>query len=99
MKPSVLIVDDEAILCDHLARLFAREGYRATVALSGEDALARLAHQEFPLVLADLRLPEMDGLQLLKEIRTHHPSSAVIVITAHGTNETAVEAKRAGAAD
>jgi DNA-binding NtrC family response regulator len=99
MKPSVLIVDDEAILCDHLARLFAREGYRATVALSGEDALARLAHQEFPLVLADLRLPEMDGLQLLKEIRTHHPSSAVIVMTAHGTIETAVEAMRGGAAD
>jgi DNA-binding NtrC family response regulator len=99
MKEPVLIVDDEEILCDHLARLFSREGYRPTVAFSAEDALARLAEQEFPLVLADLRLPEMDGLQLLREICARHPGTAVIVMTAHGTIETAVEAMRAGAAD
>ena len=96
---SMLIVDDDeafrAALADELERL------RFTVARagSGEEALTRLASAEVDLVLLDLRLPKMSGLETLKAIRERHASVDVIVLTGHGSIDTAIDAIRAGAFD
>jgi DNA-binding NtrC family response regulator len=95
----VLIVEDEDLMRELLTKILARENYRIFDASSGEEALSLLQDQTFDLVLTDLRLKAMNGLQLLSEVRTLDPEMVVIVMTAYASVETAVEAMRKGAYD
>jgi two-component system response regulator AtoC len=95
----VLVVDDEANMVHFLTRLLAHEGYAIDGVGSGADALARLEDGDYDLVLCDLRLPGMDGIEVVKAVREIRPEAAVVVITAYGTIPSAIEAMRAGAYD
>jgi DNA-binding NtrC family response regulator len=97
--PEILLVDDDERLRVAAAKLLAGEGYRVSRAASGEEALARLAEHPVALVLADLRLPDTDGLHLLQRVRELRPEAEVVVITGHGSVPQAVEAMRRGAYD
>ncbi len=99
MTGTVLIVDDEVQLVRHLAHLLKREGYRAIGAYDGAEA-KRAVKSHYPdVVLVDLRLPDTDGTTLMTELLAIHPSAGYIIITAHGTIASAVEATRKGARD
>jgi len=96
---SVLIVDDESEICESLQTLLELEGYRVEIAQSGEDGLVRIAGKPYDLVLLDLALPGKNGMEVLADIRERDPELAVIMITAYGTVENAVNAMQAGAAN
>jgi len=95
----LLIVDDEASLRDFLTIVFEEEGCRVETAATVADARAVLQKREPDLVLCDLMLPDGSGLDLLREIKSQNPSIAVVMITAHTSTKSAVEALKAGAHD
>ncbi|HXG19297.1 MAG TPA: sigma-54 dependent transcriptional regulator [Methylomirabilota bacterium] len=99
MKSTLLIVDDERSIRVGLKGLLTKEGYEVNVAENGEEALKLLEGQAFALVLTDLRMPGIDGLSLLKKIKEKHPDTAVMMMTAYGSEKIAVEAMKAGAHD
>jgi len=99
MPPSVLIIDDEEPIAWALRRAFEREKYRVAVAATAEDGLAKARQNPPDVVFLDVRLPGMDGLTALRELKKSAPDSAVIVITAHGNLNTAVKAVEGGAFD
>jgi DNA-binding NtrC family response regulator len=99
MKRRILIVEDDEIFLRPLQRTLEVAGYDVIVTPSGEEALDALKGDDVDLVLTDKRLPGMDGVDLVRRIRADHPDLAVIVMTAYGTIESAVEAVRLGAAD
>ena len=95
----VLVVDDEPELCRALDKLLTRNGYRVLTAGDGEEALRRLRQEPVQLVLTDLVMPRMGGLDLLKAGKVLSPSTEFVVITGHGTIEAAVDAMKLGAYD
>ncbi|TNF50379.1 MAG: sigma-54-dependent Fis family transcriptional regulator [Deltaproteobacteria bacterium] len=95
----ILIVDDEDGMRRLLSRVLTREGYETSTVGSGAEALRLVASERFDLVVTDIKMPEMDGLQLLAELKEYEPSLPIIVITAYGTIENAVQALRSGAYD
>ena len=98
-RPSVLLVDDdEALLCFADFAL-AQDGFETVPVRSAEDALGQIERRSFDLVVTDLRMPGMSGLELLAELRRSHPGIAVIIATAFGSIDSAVEAMRSGASD
>jgi DNA-binding NtrC family response regulator len=96
-KHRILIADDEAYIVEALAVLL--EEYELATAGNGQEALQKLIDQSFAVVLADLKMPKMDGLELLAEIKRQNILSEVIIITGKGTISTAVEAMKNGAYD
>ena len=96
---SVLIVDDEAGIRSFLCEALAAVDHDVDEAEDGQVALAKLARRAFHVVLTDLRMPHVDGLQLLERVRAEHPEVEVIMLTAHGSVGTAVEAMKRGAFD
>ncbi len=98
-KSRVLIVDDEPVVCDLLHEELSERGYLCTAVLSGKDALAKLATQNFEVVLLDIRLPGMSGMEVLREIWLNYPDTATIMITAVNDVDTAVLAMKWGATD
>src|SRR5437762_1027991 len=99
MADRVLVVDDEQSLRKILAATLQREGYEVEVASDGEEALAALDRDGADVVVTDLVMPKMDGLSLLRKVVVSHPDVPVIVVTAHGRVDSAVEAMKAGAFD
>ncbi len=99
MRGRLLIVDDEHGIVVALKGLFTKEGYEVETADSGEQALEKFKAGFFDVVITDLSMKGMDGLQLLKRIHEHEPATAVLMITAYGTQRIAVEAMKAGAED
>lgn len=95
----ILLVDDDPAVGAVLGALLSQAGMRSQVVRSGLEALATLDRQPFDAVLADVRMPGMDGLALLRRIVSQQPDLPVVLLTAHGTVPLAVEAIRAGAAD
>ncbi len=95
----VLVVDDDASVCWALEQAVKAEGYAATVAADAAAARRALARSRPDVVITDVRMPGESGLDLLRHLREAHPELPVIVMTAYGTMETAVEAVRAGAFD
>ena len=96
----ILVVDDEALIRDMIKRgLSQMGGFSVEVAQSGPEAIEKMEKDVFDLVLTDLKMPEMDGLELLKTIKGTRPDIMVIMMTAHGSIETAVEAMKIGADD
>jgi Nif-specific regulatory protein len=98
-KFQVLIVDDEQIQREMLEGFLTKEGYGAGTAGDGAGALDRFKRASFDLVLTDFRMPGMDGIQLLKELKRLNPEAVVVLLTAFGTVETAVRAMKEGAYD
>ena len=95
----ILIVDDESSLRDFLTIVFEEDGWHVETAASLGDARAALQRQEPDLVLCDLMLPDGSGLDLLRDIKAQNPSVAVVMITAHTSTKSAVDALKAGAFD
>jgi DNA-binding response OmpR family regulator len=95
----ILVVDDESSIRFSLEALLTRDGFEVITAESGEAALDQMAAETFDLALVDLRLPGIDGLEVLRTFRSRQPETVVIVLTAHASLETAVEALRHGAHD
>src|SRR6266545_1271465 len=96
---SILLVDDDSAFRQVMAGELRRLGYEVATAGSGEEAVARVEAHEPEIVLLDLRLPGMDGLATLKAIRARSPSTEVIMLTGHGSIDTAIESIRVGAFD
>jgi DNA-binding NtrC family response regulator len=99
MKRRVLIVEDDQIFLRPLQRTLEVEGYEVLVVASGEEAIDALKRDDVDLVLTDKRLPGVDGVDLVRRLKAEHPDQAVVVMTAYGTIESAVEAMRLGASD
>ncbi|WP_221249222.1 HD domain-containing phosphohydrolase [Desulfuromonas versatilis] len=95
----ILVVDDNETVCLLLSELLGDEGYQVTTVTCGGEALEAFCREPFPLVLLDLVLPDMSGTRVLEEIKRSHPQTDAVLITSHGSMETAVEALRLGAAD
>jgi len=98
-KPTILIIDDDQIVADSLAAFFTQEGCDARVVYDPTTAIAELKSTDYQVVLTDLNLPSMTGIELLRHIKANHPSTAVILLTGYAAIETAVEALRTGAVD
>ncbi|MCK6589238.1 MAG: sigma-54 dependent transcriptional regulator, partial [Polyangiaceae bacterium] len=98
-KKQILVVDDEANLRKVLSAQLARDGYEVHTAEDGEAALAFLKEHHIDMVITDLRMPKVDGMDLLRAALRDDPSRPVVMITAHGTVDNAVEALKTGAFD
>jgi two-component system response regulator AtoC len=93
----VLLVDDEPGILDFMREVLEREGLGVSAAPDGEQALALLERETFHLMITDLKMPNLDGMSLLRRVRSEQPDLEVIVLTAHATVETAIEAMKLGA--
>jgi len=99
MENRILIVDDEEEICSVLARRLSREGYICVTATSGKEALDHLNKKNFSLIITDIKMPEMDGIEFLKDVRAADPEIMAIMITAFPEVERVIEAIRLGACD
>ncbi len=99
MFPSLLIVDDEPSILQSLSGLLSDEGFAVTTAVNGYEALKIIEAESPDLVLLDIWMPGIDGIETLKEIKKENPNIQVVIITGHGTIETAVRATKLGAYD
>jgi DNA-binding NtrC family response regulator len=99
MTNTVLVIDDEEILAKNIAKYLMRQGYEAHIANSGEEGLKAFETFRHDLVLLDYKLSGMNGLEVLEKIRSRDANAKVILITAHGNTEIAVQAMKAGATD
>ncbi|MFC1646599.1 sigma-54-dependent transcriptional regulator [Candidatus Omnitrophota bacterium] len=95
----ILIVDDEPLIRRSLSELLTMEGYSVSSASNGREALGLLKTYTADIVISDMKMPEMDGLQLLKEVKKNYPNIQVIMITGYGSIESAVEAMKEEAYD
>mgnify|MGYP005854853255 FL=1 len=98
-RGTILIAEDEAAVRESLAEVLREEGYDVVAVTDGTAAIAALEQRDFDLVLSDIRMPGADGLAVLQRTREISPQSLVLLMTAHATVETAVEAIRRGAQD
>jgi len=98
-QPHILIVDDEEVAVKNLEHILKRENYAVETASSGTEALRRTAMTSFDVILTDLRMAKMGGMELLEKIKISYPDTRVIVITAYASVETALEATKKGAFD
>ena len=98
-QPRVLVVDDDQSALDSLRQILEREGFVVGCESSAEAGLEALRSEDYVVVLSDLRMPGMDGMDLLKTIKASRPDTEVVIMTAFGTIEKAVEAMREGAYD
>jgi two-component system response regulator PilR (NtrC family) len=99
MAQRILVVDDEQIIRESLSFILKKEAYNVEEAANGKDALAKHEANPFDIIITDIEMPEMKGVDLLKQIRQRTPQTLVVIITAFGSVETAVLALREGAAD
>jgi DNA-binding NtrC family response regulator len=95
----ILVVDDEMIVCESCKRILEEEGYEVETALSGKEAFEKMKANPFDIVITDLKMPGIDGMEVLKSFRKEYPDSIIIMITGFSTVETAVEAMKLGAFD
>jgi DNA-binding NtrC family response regulator len=96
---NVLIIDDEKAIRKTLAEILSYEGYKIDEAENGEEGLKRFKEKTYDVVLCDIKMPKLDGIEFLERAREHNPDVPVIMISGHGTIETAVEAVKKGAYD
>lgn len=95
----LLIVDDDPLVCNSLKEMLHLEGFRVDTARNGKQALARLQEEHFRVILSDIQMPGLNGLELLRELKGRSPDTPVIFITGHGHIDGAVEAIKLGAYD
>jgi two-component system nitrogen regulation response regulator NtrX len=99
MKPRILVIDDEAAIRDSLRMILEYENYEFAGASNGQDGIAQIQRDRPDLVLLDIKMPAMDGMEVLRKIKGIDETIPVVMISGHGTTATAVEAIRSGAAD
>ena len=99
MKPRILIVDDEEMFVQSLADRLKLRDYDVTTSLSGEDAIEQVRHYLFDVVILDVAMPGMSGIDTLREIKRMRPLTEVIMLTGHATVESAIEGLKLGAID
>jgi DNA-binding NtrC family response regulator len=97
--PKILLVEDDVVLAGSLRRVLVRNGYHVDILTRGDEGLERAQREHFDVVLTDFKLPALDGLELVERLHALRPLLPVIVITAHGTTESAIEATKLGAYD
>ncbi len=95
--PKILIVEDERGLRLGTQKLLSRKGYAVETAENGTDGITQGLKSDFDLVLIDLKMPDIDGLEVLREIKNNKPSTVCFIVTAYASYETAIEATRLGA--
>jgi len=98
-KMSIMVVDDEKIVRESLYHWFEKSGHKVGTALSGFDALEKLQENHYDLMFVDIKMPGMDGIELLGKVKTDYPDTIVIIITAYGSIESAITAMKMGASD
>ncbi len=98
-KPEVLVVDDEAVVRAGISRVLAQQDLSIHTAADGSEALAIMAQHPINIVLLDIKMPGMDGMEVLKHLRATYPETVVIMITGHPTIQSAVECTKLGALD
>jgi DNA-binding NtrC family response regulator len=96
-KKSILLVDDEIHVRDGLSEILQQEGFYVETAGDGKEALSLSVNKRFDLMITDIKMPEMDGMQLLDEIQKVNPGIRVIMVTAFGNVQTYLEAMQLGA--
>jgi DNA-binding NtrC family response regulator len=99
MSQSILVVDDENSMCEFMRIMLSKEGYDVDAEQDGRRAVERVAEKPYDLVIADLMMPQMSGLELMEEVRGDHPDLPFLVMTAFASVETAIEALKKGASD
>jgi DNA-binding response OmpR family regulator len=99
MKPRLLLVDDEEMYLEYLSKRLINQQYDVTKCLSGEEALERIRDFDFDVVILDVLLPGMDGIETLREINKLRPLTEVIMLTGHASLETGIEGMKLGAFD
>jgi DNA-binding NtrC family response regulator len=95
----ILLVDDEVVFTQNMSKLLANRGYRVTAVNSGDNAIKALEKENFDVVVLDLKMPGMDGLTTLKEIKKLDLFTETLILTGHGSIDTALEAIKLGAYD
>jgi nitrogen regulation protein NR(I) len=95
----ILLIEDDSGIADTLQRLLTAEGHEIVIEQRGDDGLARAAGDPFNLVITDLKLPGLSGLELIRQLHTVKPRLPIVLVTAYGTTETAIEAMKFGAYD
>jgi response regulator RpfG family c-di-GMP phosphodiesterase len=98
-RPRVLVVDDEKFIRDIIADFLGMEGYIVRTAEDGSSAVSELERARYDMVISDLKMPRMGGLDLLKEVSKAHPDTLTVIMTGFGTVETAIDAMKRGAYD
>ncbi|MBC8521374.1 MAG: sigma-54-dependent Fis family transcriptional regulator, partial [Methanomicrobia archaeon] len=98
-EANFLVVDDEPVVCESCEMTLTDEGHTVKIAMSGKEALEKIKEETFDIALIDLKMPEMDGIEVLRAIKRSYPEITVIMITGYPTIETAVQAQRLGAFD
>ena len=96
---NILLVDDERDFVEMLSLRLTDEGHRVSAAYDGQEALAALKENEPDVIILDIKMPGLDGIQTLKEIKAAHPLMEVILLTGHGAVDSAVEGMKSGAFD
>ena len=99
MKNTILVVDDEKDICDFLKDFLTEENYRTLTALNGKEGIEITRKEKPDLVLLDIKMPGMDGIEVLEQMKSIHPEIQVIMITGYGSLKTAREAMKLGAYD
>lgn len=97
MEEKILVVDDEEVLRNLASEVLSEEGYQVSLASSGQEALERMKQKTFDLVIADLKMPGMDGMELLKRIKEKDKEMQVILLTSYLSPTTALSSLEAGA--
>ena len=98
-RMKMMLVDDEERFLSTTAKLLSRKGYEVITSISGTEALEKLESHNIHVVILDVKMPGMDGLETLKAIKRMYPLVEVIMLTGHGTVESAVDGLKAGATD
>lgn len=98
-KPSVLLVDGEEIFARGLSRMLETEGYDVAVALGGREGLERISSGSIDVLILDMLMPDVDGVEVLRRAREVSPLTEVVVLTGHGSVSAGLEAMRLGAFD
>ncbi|TKB07052.1 sigma-54 dependent transcriptional regulator [Desulforhopalus sp. IMCC35007] len=96
---SILIIDDDQQLCLSFSKILSQDGYKTEMAFSGQEGISKVKSQKPDLVILDIRLPDMTGIEVFEAIHDHFPKLPVIIVTAYGTTETAIGAIQKGAYD
>jgi DNA-binding NtrC family response regulator len=99
MKPKILLIEDDASTAASLQKVLCAEGYDVDHASRGDEGLERARRQRYDVIITDLRLPGVSGMELVAQLHAEKPKQPVILMTAHGTTETAIEATKQGACD
>jgi DNA-binding NtrC family response regulator len=98
-KADILLVDDEAVFITNMSRLLTNRGYQVTTVKNGEEAIAALKQKPFDVMVLDLKMPVMDGITTLQQMKPLNVLTEVLILTGHGSMDTAFQAIEMGAYD